>query len=403
MSFDRRRFLQSMPLTLAGLGGLAAQGRPAIEGRHRARDLGIRIGQLPPGAWNAITDVPGVRVGHSTIIRGEGPLRVGAGPVRTGVTAIWPHAAITEEYLPAGFAVPNGNGEVTGLQQIRALGVIGSPICLTNTSSVGMVYDALLTHFPDDDLPLVEPIVGETWDAYLNDVEGRHVRAEHVREALTGADSGPVVEGCVGGGTGMICYDFKGGIGSASRRLPPPLAAWTVGALVQANHGDRAELRIDGVPVGEAIDDLVPRVGNPEGQNSILMILATDAPLLAHQLDRVARRAVHGLAKTGSISHNGSGDFALAFSTANRLPRERFWQGGEVELRTVDQFSITPIFDAVAEAVEEAVINALFMATDMEGIEGRQVFALPLARTLEVMAAHHRLFPTGTVEVPPGT
>ena len=221
MSLDRRQVLQLGPLALAGVAA-KADGTTLV-GRHRARDLGIRIGRLQPGRWNAITDVPGVEVGHSTIIEGSGPLVVGEGPIRTGVTAIWPTRKILEEYLPCGYDVPNGNGEVTGLIQLQSLGILGSPICLTNTSSVGMVYDALLEQLPSDDLPPVEPVVGETWDAVLNDIEGRHVRKEHVVQALASAGSGPVAEGCVGGGTGMICYQFKGGIGTASRRLPPLL------------------------------------------------------------------------------------------------------------------------------------------------------------------------------------
>jgi D-aminopeptidase len=273
------------------------------------------------------------------------------------------------------------------------LGILGSPICLTNTSSVGMVYDALLDYLPNDDLPPVEPVVGETWDAVLNDVEGRHVHREHVAKALEGARSGPVEEGCVGGGTGMICYQFKGGIGTASRRLPPPLEEFTVGVLVQANHGARELLRIDGVPVGEAIDDLGVDPGQESELNSILMVIATDAPLLDYQLNRLARRAVHGLARTGSISGNSSGDFTLAFSTANRIPRRDFWRGHTYAQQSIDQADIYPLLEAASEATEEAVINALFMATDMEGRDGSRVYALPLARTLEIMKRHHRLFP----------
>ena len=390
MSLDRRQVLQLGPLALAGLAAKASEG--PLAGRARARDLGVRIGHLQPGRWNAITDVPGVQVGHSTIIEGSGPLMVGEGPVRTGVTAIWPNRKILEEYLPCGFDVPNGNGEVTGLIQLESLGIIGSPICLTNTSSVGMVYDALLEKLPSDDLPPVEPVVGETWDAVLNDIEGRHVHKEHVLQALEDAGSGPVTEGCVGGGTGMICYQFKGGMGTASRRLPPPLESFTVGVLVQANHGARELLRIDGVPVGEAIDDLLPESGAESELNSILMVIATDAPLLDYQLNRLARRAVHGLAKTGSISGNSSGDFTLAFSTANPIPRRDFWRGDPYPQQSIDQADIYPLLEAASEATEEAIINALFMATDMVGRDGNRVYALPLDRTLEVMKRHHRLY-----------
>lgn len=391
MTFNRRRFLQSLPVVLGG--ARPVFGQRAESGRQRARSLGIRIGQMHPGRHNAITDVPGVRVGHSTLIRGSGALVVGEGPVRTGVTAIWPQPDIYESYLPCGHDMPNANGEVTGLLQIQKLGIIASPICLTNTSSVGMVYDAMLDHLPLDDLPAVEPVVGETWDAWLNDTEGRHVHREHVAEALNKAHSGPVEEGSVGGGTGMISYGFKGGIGTASRVLPKPLAGYTVGVLVQANHGGRSQLRIDGVPVGEAITNLRPEPDWARSLNSILMVIATNAPLLDYQLDRVARRAVHGLAKTGSTSSNSSGDFTIAFSTANRISRGEFWHGDGYELQSLEQFDINPLLVGAAEATEEAVINALFMAEDMAGVDGHKVFALPIGRTLEIMERHHRLFP----------
>lgn len=396
MVFDRRRFLQSLPLVLGG--ARPAMARRAVSGRERARALGIRIGQMKPGRWNAITDVPGVKVGHSTIVRGNGKLIAGKGPIRTGVTAIWPQADILESYLPCGFDMPNANGEVTGLLQIEKLGILASPICLTNTSSVGVVYDAMLDYLSCDELPGVEPIVGETWDAWLNDTEGRHVHSEHVAEALEKASTGRVTEGSVGGGTGMISYGFKGGIGSASRLLPKPLDAYTVGVLVQANHGGRSQLRIDGVPVGEAISDLRPEPDWAQSLNSILMVVATDAPLLDYQLDRVARRAVHGLAKTGSTSSNSSGDFTVAFSTSNRIPRRRFWTGGGYELRTLEQFDIDTVLTAAAEATEEAIINALFMAEDMTGVDGHKIYALPIDRTLEIMERHHRLFPVDVKE-----
>jgi len=391
MSLDRRQVLQLGPLALAGLTG-KAEGK-ALTGRFRARGLGVRLGRLTPGPWNAITDVPGVEVGHQTIIQGSGPLVPGKGPIRTGVTAIWPNRRILKEYLPCGYDVPNGNGEVTGLMQLRSLGILGSPICLTNTSSVGMVYDALLDHLPDDDLPPVEPVVGETWDAVLNDIEGRHVHQNHVDDALKVARGGPVAEGCVGGGTGMICYQFKGGIGTASRMLPPPLERFRVGVLVQANHGARELLRIDGVPVGEEISDLRPEPGKESDPNSILMIVATDAPLLDYQLNRLARRAGHGLAKTGSISGNSSGDFTLAFSTANSILRRDFWRGDVYAQQSIDETEIYPLLEAASEATEEAIVNALFMATDMVGRDGSEVYALPLSRTLEILKRHHRLFP----------
>ena len=390
MSIDRRAFLELIPVSVAAFGAAPASSSKVV-GRHRARELGVTIGRLAPGPHNAITDVPGVEVGHSTIVHGSGTLEVGKGPARTGVTAIWPHREILDEFLPCGASMPNADGELSGLVQARTLGILGSPICLTNTSSVGEVYDALVDLLPADDLPAVVPVVGETWDAFLNDIEGRHVRRQHVLEALDTSAGGAVEEGSVGGGTGMICYGFKGGIGTASRRLPEPLASHTVGALVQANHGAREQLRIDGVPIGEEISDLLPASAASQSGNSILMIVATDVPLLDHQLDRVSRRAVHGLAKTGSISSNSSGDFALAFSTANRIPRRQYWDGETYELRSLEQFEINPVFEACAEAVEEAVVNALFMATDMDGRDGNRVHALPLDRTLECLARHGRL------------
>lgn len=361
-----------------------------VEGRHRARDLGVNIGRMPPGKLNAITDVVGVEVGHATIIKGHGDLEIGKGPIRTGVTAIWPNREIVHEFVACGVDAPNGNGELTGMLEARNRGVLSSPICLTNTSSVGMVYEALQSLQPVDGLPPGVPVVGETWDAELNDTVGRHVRESHVNEALASAVSGPVVEGAVGGGTGMICYEYKGGIGTASRRIEAAGATHHVGALVQANHGNRELLRIDGVPVGaELIKKGEPHVV-PE-LNSILMIVATDAPFLPHQLQRLARRATHGLARTGSISGNASGDFTLAFSTANRIPRESFYHGQTYRLESIDQFDIYPYLEAVSEAVEEAIINALFMAEDMTGINGSFVPALPLTETLDIMRRYGRL------------
>ncbi len=389
MGISRRDLLALAPVPVVGLqrAGSAVSAR----GRARARELGLRLGRLAPGPWNAITDVPGVEVGHTTLIQGTGKLVVGQGPVRTGVTAVWPARDIAARLVPAGFAVPNGNGELTGLAQLRGLGVLASPVCLTGTASVGVAYDSLLALLPDADA--LVPVVGETWDGFLNDTAGRHVGFEHVRAALDAARSGPVAEGSVGGGTGSICYDFKGGIGTASRRLAAPLEPYMLGVLVQANHGwgAREYLRIDGVPVGAQITAGMPVPATGAALNSILMLLATDAPLLPHQLDRVARRAVHGLARTGGISWNGSGDFALAFSTGNRIARNAFRQGEPLALLSIDQRDLDPLFEAAAEAVEEAIVNALFMAEDMEGRDGHRVSALPLGRTLEILQRHGRL------------
>ena len=387
MAIDRRTFMQlsTLPLLAAQQGVLAEP----LSGRHRARDLGIAIGHMATGPLNAITDVPGVEVGHSTIFRGDGVLEIGKGPVRTGVTAIWPHRNIVNEFLPCDVDAPNGNGELTGMLQARHLGVLNSPICLTNTSSVGMVYDVLQSLQPRDDLPPVTAVVGETWDGSLNDTLGRHVSAEHVDAALDDAHSGPVQEGAVGGGTGMICYDFKGGIGSASRVIDYGGRRYTVGALVQANHGDRRLLRIDGVPVGEELCTTCTPPKNGE-QNSIIMVVATDAPFLSHQLRRLSRRATHGLAKTGSISGNGSGDFSIAFSTANKISRRSFYEGGRYTMHSIEQFSIQPFLQGVSESVEEAVINAIFMARDMTGIDDFHVPAIPLAETLAIMQRYGR-------------
>jgi D-aminopeptidase len=388
MSVNRRIFM--------GLGALSVLGpelslaAPPINGRHRARDLGIKIGRLEPGSLNAITDVPGVEVGHSTIVEGNGKLVIGKGPVRTGVTAIWPHRDIVDEFLPCGVDAPNGNGEMSGILQAQKLGILNSPICLTNTSSVGMVYDALQTLQPVDDLPSGTPVVAETWDAALNDTVGRHVKAEHVSEALNKAKGGTVTEGAVGGGTGMICYEYKGGIGTSSRVVESGDQQYTVGALVQANHGTRELLRIDGVAVGAVLNAAESPGITPE-LNSIIMVIATDAPLLSHQLDRLARRATHGLAKTGSISGNGSGDFSIAFSTGNRINRNDYYEGSGYRLQSVEQFNIGPLLEAVSEAVEEAVINAMFMAEDMTGINGNFVPAIPLAETLAIMRQHGRI------------
>ncbi|MDA0706108.1 MAG: P1 family peptidase [Proteobacteria bacterium] len=388
MTFDRRQFVQLGALSLLAPAATAAA--TPVLGRHRARALGITIGHLPPGPLNAITDVAGVEVGHTTIISGHGKLEIGVGPVRTGVTAIWPQRNIVHEFLPCGVDVPNGNGEFSGMLAARNLGILNSPICLTTTSSVGMVHDALQKLQPVDDLPSGTPVVGETWDDILNDGVGRHVHEKHVLEALAAARGGPVAEGSVGGGTGMTCYEYKGGIGTASRVIEQGGSRHTVGVLVQANHGLRYLLRIDGVPVGAELSRQSPAEPRSE-LNSALMIIATDAPLLAHQLQRLARRATHGLARTGSISSNSSGDFTLAFSTANRIPREAFYRGRGYALQSVEQFHIFPYLEAASEAVEEAIINALCMAEDMTGINGNFVPALPLTETLEILRRHGRL------------
>jgi D-aminopeptidase len=368
--------------------------------RARARDLGIRIGRLAPGRWNAITDVPGVRVGHTTLIAGEGALVVGQGPVRTGVTVIQPregNAALDPVF--AGYHVLNGNGEMTGMAWIEELGTINTPIAITNTHSVGVVRDAIITYDVARgdgtyDTTWSLPVVAETYDGFLSDINGMHVRPEHVFAALDACASGPVAEGCVGGGTGMICHGFKGGIGTSSRVLGESDGGWTVGVLVQANYGSRALLRIDGVPVGREIPvSEVPGPGVPAASSagSIIIVVATDAPALPSQCRRLAQRATLGLGRMGSVAHNGSGDIFVAFSTGNHslLPEP----GSTVPLavRMLPNDALNPLFEAVADATEEAIVNALCAATTTTGVEGRVAHALPLDRLREVMQMYRRL------------
>jgi D-aminopeptidase len=333
----------------------------------RARELGIEIGTLPPGPENAITDVGGVRVGHCTLIEGD--------DVRTGVTVVFPHEGDPAlDPVFAGSHVLNGNGEVTGLAWVRESGLLTSAIGLTNTFSVGVVRDALVASAIEGSpvgLTWHLPVVGETWDGRLNDIEGMHVRAEHVREAIAAASGGPAVEGNVGGGTGMICHGFKGGIGTASRTA----GDWTVGVLVQANHGRRARLTVDGVAVGESLPpERVPLPGpRDDGGGSIIVVAATDAPLLPHQCDRLAQRALLGVARTGGAGENSSGDFAVAFATGNRgldVKNEL------VPLRMLPNERIDPLFYAGIEATEEAIVNALLAAETMTGRGGTVAHAL---------------------------
>jgi len=381
--------------------------------RPRARDLGIRIGRGRPGPFNAITDVAGVRVGHATLVSGDGPLVVGQGPVRTGVTVIVPHEGdVWREPLFAGTFTLNGNGELTGLEWLRESGFLGGAIGLTNTHSVGVVHDALIAEATRDAGPQTEfwalPVVGETWDGQLSDINGFHVRSEHVAAALAAASNGPVEEGNVGGGTGMICHEFKGGIGTASRLLPAEAGGWTVGALVQANYGDRDQLRVDGVPVGEAIP--IDEVSSPwttvrsplgEGSSrsgaeggSIIVVLATNAPLLPHQCARLARRAAIGLARVGGYGGHGSGDIFLAFATGNRDLSRASGESGDPRSVASAEFvvdaAINPLLLASVEAVEEAIVNALVAAQTMVGRDGITAHALPHDRLVEVMDRYGR-------------
>jgi D-aminopeptidase len=351
----------------------------------RARDLGIIIGDLPTGLNDAITDVEGVRVGNSTVVRGEGPLVVGEGPVRTGVTIVCPREGLVrDDPVFAGCHRFNGNGEMTGLEWIREAGALTTPVGITNTHSVGIVRDGLiaaeLAARADEDEYWSLPVVAETYDGTLNDINGQHVTAEHAREALANASSGPLVEGSVGGGTGMICHEFKGGIGTASRRLPEEDGGWTVGALVQANYGRRSMLRVDGAPVGRVLttervpspyED--PEEGAPAGTGSIIVILATDAPLLPGQCDRLARRASIGLGRMGGGLDDGSGDIFLAFATGNRgLPYAALGKKmpATVPLRMLPNERMTPLFYAAAEVTEAAILNALLAAGTVTGRDG---------------------------------
>jgi L-aminopeptidase/D-esterase-like protein len=349
----------------------------AAQTKPRARDLGVAFDGTP-GALNAITDVKGVEVGMTTLIRGDGDLKVGAGPVRTGVTAILPRGKTSADPVMAGWFSLNGNGEMTGTTWIEEAGFLEGPVFITNTHSVGTVRDAAIAWSVEHAKlfqPWSLPVVAETYDGYLNDVNGFHVKPEHVFQALDSAASGKVAEGNVGGGTGMVCYGFKCGSGTASRKVAEAAGGYTVGVFVQANHGRRQELRIAGIPVGREISD-TPRPGGNDApeQGSIIIVVATDAPLMPHQLQRLARRASLGLARTGATSGNGSGDIFIAFSTAN---------AGAAANQDVAQVSmlsnsrISALFSATVEATEEAIINALVAGETMVGVSGHRVESLP--------------------------
>ncbi len=370
-----------------------------MTGRARARDLGVRIGRFSPGPLNAITDLLGVRVGHTTLIRGDGALVVGQGPVRTGVTVIHPHDGhIGSDPVFAGSHVLNGNGEMTGLIWVEESGLLTTPVAITNTHSVGVVRDAMVAYDVargGERVRFSLPVVAETYDGFLSDINGMHVRPEHVFTALDGAANGPVAEGCVGGGTGMICHGFKGGIGTSSRVLPGEEGGWRIGVLVQANYGSRALLRIDGVPVGREIPVTeVPAPGPPPpgaDGGSIIVIVATDAPLLPTQCRRLAQRATIGLARMGGVGGNSSGDIFLAFSTGNHGLGGAAGPGETHAVRMVPNEAMTPLFEATADATEEAITNALCVATTTTGIDGRIAHAIPLDRLRQVMRDYRRL------------
>lgn len=376
--------------------------------RPRARDLGIKIGRIKTGRYNAITDVAGVRIGHVTLIAGEGKLVPGTGPIRTGVTAIHTHGGdmFLEKVTGAALRI-NGFGEVTNSEQIHEMGFIEGPIMLTNTWNVARVADAVIDWNIDRnkaagiDTYGMSPVVSETSDMYLNDIRGRHVNRDHVFQAIDGAKGGPVEEGAVGGGTGMVCYDFKGGIGTASRKLPDKLGGYTIGILAQTNFGWRPQLVIDGVPVGEELVNYKPlkrKVQNPplaEPQpardgGSCIVVIATDAPCSHRILTRLAMRAQNGLARTGSHTGNTSGDFVIAFSTTRRKKHFADALTYNVEQVIEQGDLINYMFWSVVEATEEAVLNSLFKADTMIGRDERVVPGLPLDETVKVMQKYGR-------------
>jgi len=351
---------------------------------------------------NAITDVAGVEVGAITLVRGDGALKAGEGPVRTGVTVVLPRGSKNSDPVYAGWFSLNGNGEMTGTTWVEESGFLEGPVALTNTHSVGTVRDSLIAWGLKHQAlqqPWSLPVVAETWDGWLNDINGFHVRSEDVFAALDGAKGGPVAEGNTGGGTGMVCYGFKGGTGTASRRLSEAEGGYTVGVLVQCNCGRRPQLTIAGVPVGKEIPDGAPHAqvnlpggASPGGEiqgdvGSIIIVIATDAPLLPHQLKRLARRATLGLARTGSTSGNSSGDIFIAFSTANAQADA---EPGPNTVKVVSNGRISPVFSATVEATEEAIVNAMVGARTMTGIEGHTVTALPHDKLQEILKRYQR-------------
>ena len=369
-----------------------AAGAPA-QTPTRARDLGVPF-EGDPGPLNAITDVSGLEVGHTTILREEGP-------VRTGVTAVLPRGRMSQVGVFANWFALNGNGEMTGTTWVSDRGILKGPVLITNTYSVGAVHEAAIA-WAEANLGFrawTLPMVAETWDGFLNDITGFHVRRQHVFAALDSARGGPVEEGSVGGGTGMRTFEFKSGIGTASRRVGTGGADYTVGVLVQSNFGRRPQLRIAGVPVGREIPDLLPEnpplpeAGPPAPRGgrdgSIIIVAATDAPLLPHQLKRLARRASLGLGRLGSISMNGSGDIFVAFSTANAEAVAN--ESGEADLRMLANSDLNPLFEGVVQATEEAIVNSMVAARDMTGVNGRRIYAIPHERLREILRRYDRL------------
>jgi len=390
----------------AALACALAASRSSAQQGERARDLHLPIGGTA-GALDAITDVAGVEVGQVTLIAGEGKLVVGQGPVRTGVTAILPRGKDDPDPVFAAFATLNGNGEMTGIHWLKESGFLWGPVMMTNTMSVGTVRDAtiawaLARHW--DAFNFALPVVGETWDGGLNDIAGFHVTKADAFRALDGATGGPVAEGNVGGGTGMVCHQFKGGIGTASRVLTRAQGGYTVGVLVQCNYGRRSRLSIAGVPVGREITDLTPcyrgappagdargpvcgraPAADGSGSGSIIVIVATDAPLLPHQLERIAKRVSLAIGRMGGLGEDSSGDLFLAFSTANHGAAV---DTGTAKLTMFPNDRINPLFEATVQATEEAIVNAMLAARTMTGADGYTVFALPHDRLLQAMKKH---------------
>ena len=361
--------------------------------KPRARDLGIPLDGVT-GKHNAITDVPGVLVGYKTLIKGKGKHKVGKGPVRTGVTVILPKWR-SDEAVPAAWFSLNGDGEMTGLPYVEDYGTLSGPIGITNTNSVGVVRDAIgewnIKNFSTNELidfSFGLPVVGETFDGILNDINGLHVTKKDVFEALDNAKSGVVAEGNVGGGTGMSLFLFKGGSGTSSRTIKLDTATYTLGAFVQGNFGGRKDLMVAGVPVGKEITDLKPIINTKEKDGSIIVVIATNAPLLPSQLKQIAKRATIGVARTGGLGRNSSGDIFLAFSTQQAQPNQK----GTLEVwRSIPKDWLDAFYQATAEATEEAIINAMLAAEDMEGINGNTIYALPGERLQEVMRKYNRL------------
>ena len=353
-------------------------------GKPRARDLGIQFSGTT-GKWNSITDVAGVEVGYTTIIKGKGALKVGKGPVRTGVTAVHPRGRNNFGKVFAGYFSLNGNGEMTGSHWVEESGFLEGPIMITNTHNVGTVIDAViawsLINNPNG-YPISLPVVAETWDGRLNDINGFHVNQKEIFHALNSAKSGPLEEGNIGGGTGMVAFQFKGGTGTSSRLLPKDEGGYTVGVIVQANFGRRSQLTISGVAVGKTIDDLMPEIHNQKIKgSSIIVVVGTDAPLLPYQLKRVAKRVTLGLARPGAVSSNSSGDIFIAFTTTNLDQTDTNLTMSAPFLKNK---TLTPIFEATIQATEEAIINAMIAAETMTGINGNTIYAIPHNRLLEL-------------------